>query len=247
MHPRRFATMRSRCIAVVLGFVSLCTAPSARADDTDEVEVSAFGGMHVRSDLVSQPATNYPSFVGGIGAGPLGGVELAYRHDFSRWSLASGLRVQYETYALNGWLDAYEANGALGQPRVPGFTSARITTFSDSMVAIGIPFRVQMAHAQPTVGYVVLEPMIVVHSRQTVADYSHDTPDGTTSIQSGVTTRDDHQYFAAYGAVGVAVRAGPGRFFVELGARVASDAHGRTGFASPAGWSLIAGYRLGLR
>ena len=73
--------------------------------------------------------------------------------------------------------------------------------------------------------------------------------DGGTgrSIGLGVTTRDDHQYFAAYGAVGVAVRVGPGRFFVELGARVASDAHGRTGFASPAGWSLIAGYRLGLR
>ncbi len=92
--------MERRCVLPLL-LVAWSMSPStARADDTDEVEVTVLGGMHVRHEVVS-PDSAGPST---INAGALGAVEIAYRHDFARWSMAGGLRVQYETYVLNGWL-----------------------------------------------------------------------------------------------------------------------------------------------
>ena len=240
--------LRSLSVAVaVVGSTWVCRASTTRASDTDEVEVSAFGGMHVRSDVASQPGTNNPAIYGGIGAGALGGVELAYRHDLARWSLASGLRVQYESYSLNGWLDSYEPNGAFYGPASPKFTTATITTFRDTMVVIGVPLRVQMAHAAPVVGYVVFEPMIVLHAWRTVGDYTYYARDNQTSVERGVAYGDDHSYFAVYGALGVAARAGPGRLFLEVGARVGAEVHDGNRYSAPTGWSLLAGYRLGLR
>jgi hypothetical protein len=237
--------LRHLSVAVVAGSTWLCSASTARGDDTDEVEVSAFGGMHVRSDVASQPGTNSPVIYGGIGAGALAGVELTYRHDLARWSFASGLRVQYETYSLGGWLDSYQPNQSVGAPAPAKFTTATITTFEDTIVAAGVPLRVQTAHAEPVVGYVLLEPMIVVHTWRTVADYTYYSRDNQTSVERGVTNRDDPRYFAVYGALGLAARAGPGRLFLEVGVRVSADVQGAI---SPAtGWSLVAGYRLGLR
>ena len=235
---------RSRSLVLLLVVASTTSPSIARAEATDEVEVSVLAGMHVRREDVTPDIFTY----GQVNAGALGVVELAYRHDFARWSLAGGLRVQYETYVLNGWLGPNDGpNQTFGPPRVRG-TTVEIKSFDESAVAIGVPFRMQTAHADAFVWYVLLEPMVVAHSRLLVADYTHFAPDMPSTVDRGVSTRDDLPSFAVYGAVGAGGRVGPGRIVFEIGGRLDTEptftAMGQT---SALGWSLVAGYRLGVR
>jgi hypothetical protein len=244
LHERALVP-RDRRFRIASTALVACTAlsPDAHAEDrgTDEVEMSAFAGMHVRRDSVALPAT-FPPYAP-LGAGAVGGVELGYRHDFAAWSLAGGLRVQYEAYELDAWLTPNDGPNQTFAPAPWSYTTATITSHSESIVAIGAPLRVEREVATSVALYVLVDPMIVAYTRRVVADYVG----FRAPSEYGVVLRDDHQVFAVYGAAGVAVRVGPGRIFFELGGRGGADAHGTTGVFNPSGWSLVAGYRLGLR
>jgi hypothetical protein len=226
-------TRRLHCFSAV---AILLASSAARADtSTDEIEVTAFGGAIWRQAVISPPAPLDSRWAAAIGVGALGGVEVAYRHDFATWSFASGLRLQHESYERDGWL-SNGPNAAHGGSN--GDYIQNVESFRETMTAIGIPLRAQVNISTAVVGYFVAEPMIVAHVRSVLVETSR-----ATHLELG----GDRQLFAVYAAGGLGVRAGPGSLVVEIGGREGVQTHFGDQPSSPSGWSLMGGYRVGVR
>jgi hypothetical protein len=237
---------RIRAIGAAAAFASsAAVVSSAHAAETDAIEMTAFGGLHVREEYVRTPFFDCKGqpYTHSIGAGAVGGAELAYRHDFASWSFATGLRAQYESYALDGLFAPPGPNQTYAPCTGMKYVGGDMTSFRETMASVGVPLRAQLRLAPGGIAYLVAEPMVIAHARVL---YGHTTYDGQP-LRTGVIASDDRQYVSVYGALGVGVPVGPGFVVFEIGGRGSVQTHIRDDKSTASGWSLILGYRVGLR